>query len=77
MFGKNYVWIVHPQVESVDKWILSELTTTGLNKECSESDFKLVSERMFHFYQQDFRNDDKITESGLVSNGIIMLATPA
>ncbi|XP_028399764.1 gamma-aminobutyric acid type B receptor subunit 2-like isoform X2 [Dendronephthya gigantea] len=71
MFGKNYVWIVHPQVESVDKWIRSEITTTGLNRECSESDFKLVSERMFHFYQQEFRNDDKKTESGLTAEEYI------
>ena len=67
MFGPNYVWIVHPEVETVDKWLKAPNGFVGKDSECREEDYKLISERMLLFKHQNFRKDGKISISGLVS----------
>ncbi|CAB3984173.1 gamma-aminobutyric acid type B receptor subunit 2-like isoform X1 [Paramuricea clavata] len=65
MFGQNYVWIVHPQVETVDKWLTAPGGRFGVASGCSEEDYRLISERMLLFKHQNFRKDGKRSISGL------------
>ena len=67
MFGKNYVWIVHPRAELVDKWLKTPSTYPGATETCKEKEYTEFSERMFRFEPQDYRDDGKRTISGLVS----------
>ena len=69
MFGKDYVWIAHNLVGSVDKWLTAPTTNRILNLQCVEDDYIAISERMFSFHVRDFReNTAERSISGLVSD---------
>lgn len=69
MFGKDYVWVVHNLVGSVDKWLTATKTNRILSpNQCVEDDYIAISERMFSFHVRDFReNTEEKSISGLVS----------
>ena len=70
MFSPDYVWIVHPRVETVSKWLTAKTTNHHkLNIECTKEDYESFSERILLFDQQNFQDDGKETFSGLVSDG--------
>ena len=68
MFSPDYVWIVHPRVESVDKWLSVKDSHVNLTAGCTDAEYKLFSERILLFDQQNFRHDGKKSISGLVSD---------
>lgn len=65
MYGKNYVWILHPRAETVDKWLTAPTRGLSTKTDCSEEQYRKVGDRIIFIDQQKYREDSEKTISGL------------